>query len=74
MKKVLLLLPLLLLGACDASSIISEDTTKIANANSEKVRIYTDPETKVQYLIYLGNESGGMTVRVNPDGTPMIAE
>lgn len=74
MKKLLLLLPLLLLGACDASSIINEDTTKINNANSEKVRIYTDPETKVQYLIYLGDKSGGMTVRVRPDGTPMIAE
>lgn len=74
MKKLLLLLPLLLLGACDASSIINEDTTKINNANSEKVRIYTDLETKVQYLIYLGDKSGGMTVRVRPDGTPMIAE
>lgn len=74
MKKLLLLLPLLFLGACDVSSVENADTAKIDNADSREITVYTDPETKVQYLVFHGDNSGGMIVRLNPDGTPMIAE
>lgn len=74
MKKLLLLLPLLFLGACDVSSVANEDTIKSTNADSRDIAVYTNPETKVQYLVFHGDRAGGMTVRLHPDGTPVVAE
>lgn len=33
-----------------------------------------DRETKVQYLFYGYDHNGGLTVLLNPDGTPMLYE
>lgn len=33
---------------------------------------YVDPETGVNYLIYSDYQAGGITVRLNADGTPYV--
>ena len=44
--------------------------TKLYGANSKDIRIWTDPDTGVQYVIYSGYRSaGGITPRINLDGT-----
>lgn len=41
-----------------------------------QVSIWTDPETGVQYILYYNGTTGGagITVRLNPDGTPVVSE
>lgn len=54
------------------------ELTCIPNGGMEKkvVYDYTDPETGVHYLIFsehqYGSGMGGMTPRLNPDGSTMI--
>lgn len=76
MKKLLLLIPtVLIVSACSLSGSTNEKNIGPDNFFYEdSVVVYTDPETKVQYLIYDSIKQGGMTVRLNPDGTPMIKE
>lgn len=70
MKRLILLLPLLFLGACDVASVEKLDKEAVA----PDVYTYTDPETKVQYLLYQTDRGGGITVRLNEDGTPYLKE
>lgn len=44
----------------------------IREHKSEYVRIWTDPETGVQYLLYIAVGRGGICPRYNADGTLMI--
>lgn len=37
-------------------------------------KIIVDKETGVNYVIYSGYKNGGMTVRLNADGTPYVSE
>ena len=37
-------------------------------------KVIVDEETGVEYLWIDGHKAGGVTVLMNPDGTPMIAE
>lgn len=43
------------------------------NSRSE-FYVYVDPKTGVNYLVYDGYNTGGMTVRYNSDGSIMITE
>lgn len=74
MKKLFLLIPLLfILSACSNISSENEEPKKPSSLNYDNnVVIYTDPETNIQYFIFDSFKQGGMTVRLNPDGTPMI--
>ena len=38
------------------------------------VGIWTDEETGVQYIIYDDTNRGGITVRVDAEGRPMVAQ
>lgn len=74
MKKLFLLIPLLFtLSACSSIPSENEEPKKPNSLNyDDNVVIYTDPETNIQYFIFDSIKQGGMTVRLNPDGTPMI--
>lgn len=41
-------------------------------SKNESVRIWTDPDTGVQYLLYTAVSRGGICPRYNVDGTLMI--
>lgn len=44
--------------------------SQLYQADSKDIRIWTDPETNVQYVIYFGyGGAGGITPRINIDGT-----
>lgn len=62
------------LTGCEAvtteeTSQTEEKTSFILNSDDE-IRIWTDEETGVQYLIFKGYHKGGITPRLNADGTP----
>ena len=40
--------------------------------SGNEIYSYIDPETGVNYLIYDGYRAGGMTIRLNADGTPYV--
>lgn len=65
------------------SSTISRDENADGNNNEiyiykddadEKVYVYTDPETGVQYLIFRGYRKAGMTPRLDKNGNVMVQE
>ena len=49
-------------------------TTKppIIKIRDDEINLYIDPETGVNYLVYDRYHTGGMTIRVNADGTPYV--
>ena len=55
----------------------SEENSEVALSEMESndiqtVECFVDPETGINYLIYDGYRSGGITVRYNTDGTVMV--
>ena len=36
------------------------------------INVYVDTETGIEYALYHGSDKGGLTVILNPDGTPRI--
>lgn len=57
------------LAGCD-----SEPQETVEPSTWMDVTVFTDPDTGVQYLISDGMKERGITVRLNPDGTPMVVE
>lgn len=85
MKKLLLLLllPVMLLGGC--GDIKSDDFVSVEQDRFVEVKNYwsttgcdytivVDKETRVMYLMFRAGYKGGLTVMLNPDGTPMLWE
>lgn len=72
MKK-LLILPLLLL-LVTGCNIGTNDETERNEVNKNDIYFYTDEETCVEYIIYDGYKAGGITPRLNRDGTIMLNE
>ena len=68
MKKIFSVLVIILLAfslfACD------EVDENIPIRDNTNITIWIDPETQVQYIVY--RESGGITPRLNADGTLYI--
>lgn len=62
MKK-LLILPLLLLLVTGCNEV-----------NKNDIYFYTDEKSCVEYIIYNGYKAGGITPRLNRDGTIMLNE
>lgn len=77
MKKILLLIiPILLLIGCGAKPI-SEDNnneTSYYIQSSKKFSFYVDKKTCVEYIIYNNAYQGGITPRLNTDGTLKLNE
>lgn len=70
-ESFLLVLTCFCLTGCE-----SENSTaplkEVQNTNNTTIRVYVDHETGVNYLIYDEGYCGGMTVRLNADGTPYV--
>lgn len=46
--------------------------SKINRMRDDEIYLYIDPETGVNYLVYDAYNAGGITVRLNADGTPYV--
>ena len=77
MKKILLLIiSILLLTGCGIEPI-SEDNnneTSYYIQDSIKFDFYVDKNTCVEYIIFSGGHKGGITPRLNTDGTLKLNE
>ena len=77
MKKILLLIiSILLLTGCGIEPI-SEDSnneTSYYIQDSIKFDFYVDKNTCVEYIIFSGGYKGGITPRLNTDGTLKLNE
>lgn len=72
MKKILLLIIfILLLTGCDAEPI-NEASYYIQD--SANFSFYVDKKTCIEYIIYQGVKRGGITPRLNTDGTLKLNE
>ena len=76
MKKIIsliLVIAIILLVGCAETT---EADTKINYIQDEYsyCRIVVDKKTGVNYIIYHCDKAGGMTVRLNADGTPYVSE
>lgn len=72
MKK-LLILPLLLL-LVTGCNISTNNETERNELNKNDIYFYIDENTCVEYIVYDGWDSGGITPRLNRDGTIMLNE
>jgi hypothetical protein len=71
----------LLLAGCDqnGSPFQSEPikTTRLQgkvmgkSSGAEEIRVWRDPDTGCQYLLWRGRRDGGITPRLTPDGRPI---
>ena len=72
MKKLLILpLLLLLVTGCNVST---NNETERNELNNTDIYFYIDENTCVEYIVYDGWYSGGITPRLNRDGTIMLNE
>lgn len=81
MKKIVAILLIIVfalcLVACEVSGEVNEpNKPNIKTVSEAKIRIWTDAETGVQYIIYtdqvVDGGMGGITPRLNADGTLYI--
>lgn len=64
MKKVILILiavMTLLMCGCEVS--------RAEGSGDDSIRFYVDPETKVEYVLYISGYAGGICPRYNADGS-----
>lgn len=75
MKKIFSVLMIIVLILCLAGCDEVDENIPIRNNNH--ISIWTDPETQVQYIVYKQSGAyagmGGITPRLNADGTLYIA-
>ena len=71
-----ILVLLVLVVVFDGSKNDQETTQEITSLSdlgcNDDVYDYIDPDTGVHYLVYCGYRKGGITTRLNPDGSIMI--
>lgn len=76
--KILLVLSILLLSVSTLCLAGCSDNTDVNKSNNTNVKFWTDKDTGVQYVIYDESEGyagmGGITPRLNSDGSLYIAE
>ena len=72
MKKLFILpLLLLLVTGCNISTNNETDHNEV---NKNDIYFYTDENSCVEYIIFDGYRAGGITPRLNRDGTIMLNE
>jgi hypothetical protein len=70
MKKMFLILTALILAILLFTfSGCESDGSGVGNLEDSYIDIWTDEETGVQYIVYSGVKKGGITPRLNADGT-----
>jgi uncharacterized lipoprotein NlpE involved in copper resistance len=76
MKKVIsliLVITIMLLVGCEEVSQADTQYKYIQDRNS-RCCIYVDEKTGVNYIKYIDVYGGGITPRLNADGTPYVSE
>ena len=79
-KKIIcfiLTLTIVMLTACgntDAETKTNYIQDYTFYKNNIEFTIVVDKETGVNYVVYSGYKNGGVTVRLNADGTPYVSE
>ncbi|MES2337877.1 MAG: DUF6440 family protein [Pseudomonadota bacterium] len=78
---VMCLMGAAMLGGCDGGqssygSAPSQDSAvqgslRTSTSANRRIRVWSDPETGCQYLIWGRSGRGGMTPRLKPDGMPV---
>lgn len=71
---LLLVLAFVFSGSKDNQEATQEMTSLSALGHEDNVYDYVDPDTGVHYLVYCGYRKGGITTRLNPDGSVMVDE
>lgn len=77
MKKILLVIvPIMLLTGCGAEPISKDNNNETSYyiQDSIKFSFYVDKNTCIEYIIYRNNYQGGITPRLNTDGTLKLNE
>ena len=77
MKKIvslILVIAIMLLVACADVEYAEADTQMDYIQDYSCYEIIVDKKTGVNYIIYHWNRAGGLTVRLNADGTPYVSE
>ena len=65
-KISLVLAIIMIFTGCDDGSQKTKNTDTSVNRG---INVYCDKEKGVEYLIFKGHKSGGMTIRTNADGS-----
>lgn len=71
---LLLVLAFVLSGFKGNPETTQEMTSLSAFGYEDNIYDYVDPDTGVHYLVYCGYRKGGITPRLNPDGSIMVDE
>lgn len=76
MKRIIAIAMCVFLMACMLCGCVSENVRQ--ETDNANITIYVDKDTGVNYYIfsdiYASGYKGGITVRVNADGTPYVSE
>lgn len=73
-SKVVLICGLLTVLMCIVSVLAGYATSREAGSGDFWIQFYVDPETKVEYVVYINGYAGGICPRYNPDGSLYIKE
>lgn len=75
MKKILIIpLLLLLITGCTSKNEDNNYDTNYQEINDNFIYYYTDEDTCVEYIVFSGYRKGGITPRLNADGTIKLNE
>lgn len=70
MKKILIIpLLLLLITGCTSKNEDNNCDTNYQEINDNFIYYYTDEDTCVEYIVFSGYRKGGITPKLNTDGT-----
>ena len=72
---MLMLMPMLVLCGCEGKEAeLNGGYDRFKTIDYSGCEVYVDSQTRVMYLFVKRGYGGGLTVIVNPDGTPMLYE
>jgi outer membrane biogenesis lipoprotein LolB len=74
MKKIISLILVIAIALLVACAETTEADTQNDYIQDSNFSIYEDKKTGVNYIVYNRYKYGGMTVRLNADGTPYVSE
>ena len=76
MRMMVLIFGVLFLTGCGAEPISKTETKNSTYyiQDSMNFDFYVDKETCIEYIIFSGSYKGGITPRLNADGTPLLNE
>lgn len=72
MKKLFICIMIMIMMVTLVSC--GEDNTDLDEMKVGSVRVYVDKETGVNYLTFKSGYGGGITVRVDKSGKPIVSE